>query len=63
LLVYLDPDVIKKTKKSALDLDTTASAIVEEALLEWQNRRKATAADKEGAVARRRRPARKRERG
>jgi hypothetical protein len=40
LLVYLDPDVIKDTKKSALDLDTTASAIVEEALREWQHRYK-----------------------
>jgi hypothetical protein len=39
LLVYLDPDVIKNTKKSALDLDTTASAIVEEALGEWLTRR------------------------
>lgn len=40
LLVYLDPDVIKNTKKSALDLDTTASAIVEEALRDWHGRRK-----------------------
>lgn len=39
LLVYLDPDVIINTKKSALDLDTTASAIVEEALREWHARR------------------------
>jgi hypothetical protein len=39
LLVYLDPEVIKNTKKAALDDDTTASAIVEEALLEWHAKR------------------------
>lgn len=35
LLVYIRPDVIKDTKKAALDRDTTASAVVEEALQEW----------------------------
>lgn len=38
LLVYLEPKVIIDTKKRALDLNTTASAIVEEALLEWHER-------------------------
>lgn len=40
LLVYVEPNVIKDTKKAALDLDTTASAIVEEALTEWLARRR-----------------------
>lgn len=44
LLVYVDPEVIKNTKKSALDLDTTASAIVEEALRAWHERHKAEGA-------------------
>ena len=39
LLVYLHPETIKNAKKAALDLDTTASAIVEEALNEWLERR------------------------
>lgn len=39
LLVYVEPEVIKNTKKAALDLDTTASGIVEEALSEWLARR------------------------
>lgn len=39
LLVYVEPNVIKDTKKAALDLDTTASAVVEEALKEWLSRR------------------------
>jgi hypothetical protein len=39
LLVYLDPDVIKNAKKAALDLDTTASAIVEQALQKWLKQR------------------------
>ena len=39
LLVYVLPDVIRNAKKAALDLDTTASAIVEEALQEWLDRR------------------------
>ena len=39
LLVYVEPEVIKNTKKAALDLDTTASAIVELALSQWLDRR------------------------
>jgi hypothetical protein len=39
LLVYVAPDVIKNAKKAALDFDTTASGIVEEALREWLDRR------------------------
>jgi hypothetical protein len=39
LLVYINPDVIKETKKAALDLDTNASGIVEEALKEWLDRK------------------------
>lgn len=42
LLVYVMPEVIKNTKKAALDLDTTASAIVEEALGEWLSRRRSS---------------------
>jgi hypothetical protein len=38
LLVYVLPDVIRNAKKAALDRDTTASAIVEEALSEWLSR-------------------------
>jgi len=41
LLVYVEPNVIKETKKAALDLETTASAIVEEALREWLAKRAA----------------------
>lgn len=43
MLVYVDPAVIRNAKKAALDLDTTASAIVEEALSEWLDRRGQTA--------------------
>jgi hypothetical protein len=39
LLVYVDPDVIKNVKKTAVDLDSTASGIVEVALREWLARR------------------------
>jgi len=39
LLVYVDPEVIRDTKKTALDDDTTALAIVEEALGDWLARR------------------------
>ena len=42
LLVYVDPEVIRNTKKAALDLDTTASAIVEKALSEWLDRQGST---------------------
>lgn len=35
LLVYLDPDVIKRLKKAALDEDRTAYEITEEAVREW----------------------------
>ncbi|ACS39469.1 conserved hypothetical protein [Methylorubrum extorquens AM1] len=39
LLVYLPPAVIKEVKKAAVDEDTTASAIAEEALRDWLARR------------------------
>jgi len=35
LLVYLNPDVIKRLKKAALDEDRTAYEITEEAVREW----------------------------
>lgn len=35
LLVYLDPDVIKRLKKAALDEDRNAYEITEEAVREW----------------------------
>jgi len=35
LLVYLDPEVTKQLKKAALDQETTAYAITEEAVREW----------------------------
>jgi hypothetical protein len=39
LLVYVDPEVIKNAKKAAVDLDTTASGVVEVAIREWLDRR------------------------
>jgi hypothetical protein len=42
LLVYMRPDVIKILKKSAIDLDRTAYSIVEEAVVEWIDRRAGT---------------------
>lgn len=39
LLVYVAPDVIKEVKKTAVDQDTTASAIVEKALKDWLAKR------------------------
>lgn len=42
LLVYMRPDVIKVLKKSAIDLDRTAYSIVEEAVVEWIDRRAGT---------------------
>ncbi len=39
LLVYLAPEVIKDVKKIAVDDDTTASSITEEALRDWLKRR------------------------
>jgi predicted transcriptional regulator len=39
LLVYLPPELIKDIKKLAVDDDTTASAIVEEALRQWVEKR------------------------
>lgn len=39
LLVYLPPELIKVIKKRAVDDDTTASAIVEEALRQWVGNR------------------------
>ncbi len=44
LLVYLPPAVIKEVKKAAVDEDTTASAIAEEALRAWLARRTAKSA-------------------
>jgi hypothetical protein len=46
LLVYVMPEVIKNTKKATLDLDTTASAVVEEALGEWLVRQRSSKAKK-----------------
>jgi hypothetical protein len=40
LLVFLKPETIKQTKQRALDDETSASAIVEEALSEWHERHK-----------------------
>jgi hypothetical protein len=39
LLIYLAPEVIKDVKKVAVDDDTTASSITEEALRDWLKRR------------------------
>ncbi len=39
LLVYLDADLIKRLKKTALDLDTNTYEIVEEAVRNWLERR------------------------
>ncbi|BAQ45813.1 hypothetical protein [Methylobacterium aquaticum] len=44
LLVYLPPAVIKEVKKAAVDEDTTASSITEEALKDWLKRRTAKSA-------------------
>lgn len=44
LLVYLAPEVIKEVKKVAVDDDTTASSIAEEALRDWLRRRAERAA-------------------
>ena len=49
LLVYLPPDVIKEIKKVAVDDDTTASAITEEALRAWLKRRCTKVAKTAGA--------------
>jgi hypothetical protein len=46
LLVYLPPDLNKEVKKQAVDDDTTASAIVEEALRRWGKIRSAALAGK-----------------
>ncbi|WP_411902304.1 hypothetical protein [Methylorubrum thiocyanatum] len=43
-MVYLPPAVIKEVKKAAVDEDTTASAIAEEALRAWLARRTAKSA-------------------
>ena len=40
LLVYLDPNVIKQLKKTALDEDRTAYEITEEAVREWLLKKK-----------------------
>lgn len=39
MLVYLPPDVVKAIKQAALDDDTSASAVVEEAIEAWLARR------------------------
>jgi hypothetical protein len=51
MLLHLDCEVIKGLKKAAVDLDTTASALVEKLLVAWLKRHetKRTAA-KERAV-------------
>lgn len=45
LLVYLPPELIKVIKKLAVDDDTTASAIVEEALRRWVENRPSDQSD------------------
>jgi hypothetical protein len=45
LLVYIAPEVIKDVKKVAVDDDTTASSITEEALKDWLKRRAGRAPD------------------
>lgn len=40
LLVYLEPEVIKELKKTAVDLETTASALTEQALQAWLKKAK-----------------------
>lgn len=39
MLVYLPPELVRTVKQIALDDDTSASAVVEEALDEWIVRR------------------------
>jgi hypothetical protein len=46
LLVYLAPEVIKDVKKVAVDDDTTASSITEEALRDWLERRAGKGGDR-----------------
>ncbi len=41
MLLHLDPEVIKGLKKAAVDLDTTASALVEKLLVPWLKRHEA----------------------
>lgn len=38
MLLHLDGEVIKGLKKAAVDLDTTASALVEKLLVQWLRR-------------------------
>jgi len=40
LLVYMRPDLIKQVKRAALDGETTAYAIVEQAVGNWLNAEK-----------------------
>lgn len=40
LLIYLEPEVIKELKKTAVDMETTASALTEQALQEWLKKAK-----------------------
>lgn len=40
MLVYLPPDLIRAVKVAGIEIDLTASEIVEEALVAWLRRRK-----------------------
>jgi hypothetical protein len=40
-LTYMDPEVIKDIKRAALDRDTSASDLVEQAVKEWLKKQKA----------------------
>jgi hypothetical protein len=39
----MDPEVIKAIKTAAIELDTTASELMEEAAVQWLERRKSKA--------------------
>ncbi|MGU3466431.1 ribbon-helix-helix domain-containing protein [Methylobacterium sp. C33D] len=49
LLVYLPPELIKDLKKLAVDDETTASAIVEEAVRQWVKKRTSVNRDEHAA--------------
>ncbi|MGU3542273.1 ribbon-helix-helix domain-containing protein [Methylobacterium sp. A52T] len=49
LLVYLPPELIKDLKKLAVDDETTASAIVEEAVRQWIEKRTSVNRDEHAA--------------
>jgi hypothetical protein len=42
-LTTMDPEVIKAIKTAAIELDTTASELMEEAAVQWLERRKSKA--------------------